>query len=242
MVNSVHFIGHSHGEAVVHGCARRNLDVAWTTIIASGDQGITVERDGEHHLNDATLALIEGKKVDQETLISVVAGNCSNFVGIMAWIPPFDFYYPGFLDAVSEGAEIIPFDTVKKRFDGFLEIGDIRMLRALLNDVPRVRAHIQSPPPLRDNGLIRAKLDPYFRETYPHAEVADPFLRLKLWKLQSDKFEAVCNEYGIGFITAPPSAVDDDGFLKPEFCAHNSSTHANYEYGDLVVQQIVEAM
>ncbi|MEH3145218.1 MAG: hypothetical protein PGN34_07680 [Methylobacterium frigidaeris] len=179
------------------------------------------------------------RRIGPETLcISTIAGNAHNVLALMATDPPFDFRMPDDAGPLRPGAEPIPYGSIRLSFRRILHDGDLSMLRAASVAVPELRFHLESPPPLRDEALIRARMDPYFLERYPEARVADAWLRLKMWRLHSALFAEACEGLGIGFVPAPAEAMDRDGFLRPDYAHPTSSTHANEEYGALVADQI----
>jgi hypothetical protein len=51
--------------------------------------------------------------------------------------------------------------------------------------------------------------------------------------------EDICQEIGVEVLGPPSGALDEDGFLLPEFYA-SDATHANPSYGELVVTQAEE--
>ena len=70
-------------------------------------------------------------------------------------------------------------------------------------------------------------------------EISPRHLRYKIWRLHSDIVALVCAENGIDYLTHPPQAVDDEGFLRPEFS--RDGIHANEAYGALQLRQMQEA-
>ena len=66
-----------------------------------------------------------------------------------------------------------------------------------------------------------------------------PRLRLQLYQAQTDVYRRMADDFGAPFVSPPPEAVAEDGFLRPEFCRPNDPTHANELYGRLVLDQIV---
>ncbi|GJD51609.1 hypothetical protein OPKNFCMD_4364 [Methylobacterium crusticola] len=231
-------IGHSHTQSIVQALQARSAAVGWGVVgMPSGANPVVAT--GEGYRLDPGVAAGLRRQVGPETLcISTIAGNAHNVLALMATEPPFDFMTPGGAEPVSPRAELVPYASVRLSFRTILDEGDLSMLHATGLAVPEMRYHLESPPPLRDGDLIRSRMDQYFIQTYPEAQVADSWLRLKMWRLHSALFAEACETLGIAFLPAPPEAVDPDGFLRPEFAHETSSTHANVAYGALVADQI----
>ncbi len=231
-------IGHSHTQAIVQAFQARSAPVGWGTLnTASGESPVVRTAEGDHLRPDIAAAL--RRRIGPGTLcVSTIAGNAHNVLAMIAADPPFDFHTPGGLEPVDEAAHLIPYGSVRRSFEATLADGDLSMLRAASAALPEMRVHVESPPPLRDNGLIRARMDRYFVDAHPGAEVADPWLRLKMWRLHSAVTRAACEGLGIAVLPAPAEAADADGFLLPDFADDRSATHANAAYGALVAEQI----
>jgi hypothetical protein len=67
--------------------------------------------------------------------------------------------------------------------------------------------------------------------------VSSPELRMKFWNLQTRVLVEICKELGVEVVMPPRRAVDDAGFLRPEFYA-NDATHGNWLYGERIVREI----
>ncbi|SFU97951.1 hypothetical protein SAMN02799631_03599 [Methylobacterium sp. 174MFSha1.1] len=231
-------IGHSHTQCIVAALQARAAPVGWGMIgLPSGGSPVVATEDGIR-LDPAIEADLR-RRIGPGTLcISTIAGNAHNVLALMATEPPFDFHMPGETGPLLPGAEPIPYATIRLSVRQILHEGDLSMLYAAQAAVPELRFHIESPPPLRDEALIRARMDPYFLERHPAARVADAGLRLKMWRLHSTLFAEACEALGLIFVPAPKAAMDPDGFLRPELAHPTSSTHANEAYGALVADQI----
>jgi hypothetical protein len=62
-------------------------------------------------------------------------------------------------------------------------------------------------------------------------------VRYKLWRLDAQIFAETAAELGVHVANVPRAAVDEDGFLREEFC--DDPVHANPAYGDLVLDQML---
>lgn len=239
MQPQVHFIGHSHIEALIHGVSEYGLQAAWSAILPNAGGVRTAFVDGDYHLLDHTLQAIDA--VDPSALkVASIGGNAHNFLGLLEWSPPFDFYMDGFNESPANGAVIIPYEAVRRRMFNVLYSSDFTMLRALFNDVKNVGVHVQSPPPVKSREIVRNSLDKVILDQNPLASISDPWLRLKLWHVHSSCYEELCNSYNVPYLKAPFQALDADGFLRPELVDPKSSVHANAEYGKLVAKQLMD--
>lgn len=63
-------------------------------------------------------------------------------------------------------------------------------------------------------------------------------VRYKLWRLDAQIFADAAAELGVRVVNVPGAAVDEQGFLRAEFCG--DPVHANAAYGDLVLDQMAE--
>ncbi|TNC12756.1 hypothetical protein FF100_13920 [Methylobacterium terricola] len=231
-------IGHDQTQGIVAALQARSAPVGWGVIgLPSGGSPVVATPSGIRL--DPTIEAGLRSRIRPDTLcISTIAGNAHNVLAVMATEPPFDFRMPGKDAPLMPEAEPIPYTTVRSSFRQILHEGDLSMLYATSAAVPELRYHIESPPPLRDEALIRARMDPYVLARHPEARVADAALRLKMWRLHSLLFAEACEALGITVVPAPPAAMDPDAYLKPDYAHPTSSTHANEAYDALVADQI----
>ena len=232
-------IGHSHTQCIIRAMQARGVAVGWGFVgVPSGGSPLEVTAEGECRLQPAVSAGLRGQIAPGTLCISTIAGNAHNVLSLMATDPPFDFRTPDDPAPPRAGAVPIPYQAVRLSLETSLRDGDLAMLYATRAAVPEMRFHIESPPPLADDTLVRARMDPYFLQTYPDAQVADASLRLKMWRLHSALFAQACKALDVTFVSAPLDAIDSDGFLRPDYAHPTSSTHANEAYGALVADQI----
>lgn len=77
------------------------------------------------------------------------------------------------------------------------------------------------------------------RQENPHG-ISAASLRRKAWQLQVEILEDICKSINIEPIDPPSRAVTANGFLDPLYYAQDV-THANSDYGELILQTIDEA-
>jgi hypothetical protein len=119
-------------------------------------------------------------------------------------------------------AEIVPVEAMR----AVLEKGAQQSLQMLEKIVEAAKGnvyHFESPPPVGESSMLKMGS-------------AQPFVRYKLWRLHSEIVREYSERVGAQFVPRPDKAVDDSGFLRPEYCL--TSTHANAAYGALILEQI----
>ena len=94
----------------------------------------------------------------------------------------------------------------------------------------------EAPPPPADSWLL-AKSVAKRRDV---GELAGPWLRYKLWRLNSEIVREHAERCGVRFVPVPEAALDGEGFLRAEFC--KNASHANPQYGELLLEQISARM
>jgi hypothetical protein len=232
------FIGQSHTQCIIEAMIVSGHHVHWGVLADAKGKSMLIEEDGKPRFESSTARQLRQKADESDFCASTIAGNAHNIIGFMALHPPFDFEMPGVDVPLNRNARIIPHRTMRVSLLKVLNQYDFKFVDALFEIVPEIKLHIQSPAPTYDNELCMSLIDPYFRQIHPEAEIADPWIRLKLWKLHSDLFREKFAGKGVGFLEVPPESLDLNGFLLPSYVSESSSTHANIRYGQLVVEQV----
>jgi hypothetical protein len=237
-INNYLFIGHSHTQAIYDASIENNNIIDWGFMDPIDGFGPIQNLDGRPHLLPIIKDSIISKSVKAKFIVSTIGGNAHNFYGLIKNPVPFDFDSPVIIRPRHSDCQYIPYNNIKESFKRKIYNGDISMLQGVLNDNIIVHCHIESPPPIRDNNVIMSLLDDYFIKKYPNVEIADPWFRLKFWKLHSNIYQEYCKRNNILFIESPVAALDEHGFLKYDYLSKKSSTHANSDYGKLVLNQL----
>ena len=234
-------VGHSHSECIIHSFWNKKIPVEWGHVPYSGGNYPVLQTDNGLQLLPDIGSTLKDKDENASFVISTIAGNAHNIVGLIESIPTFDFDLPGNTKNQCSNRQLLPFNLV---YDSMYETmnGDLQVLEACNNLFKIIDCHVESPPPLKDEKLVKSLLDSFFIDNFPDAKIADPYIRLKLHNVHSMIFREKCVSLGIKWLPYPPDAVDNEGFLKPEFSAANSCTHGNDNYGDLVVNQILKIL
>ena len=167
---------------------------------------------------------------------SAMGGNFHNTLTLIRHPRAFDFMLTDEGGPpLADDAEPIALGLVQATLEAGLErdFTRLRLLRAIAGPF----VHLESPPPVRDDGWIAAHADRYFGERGLASHgVAPAGLRWRIWRLNARLFRARVEALG-GRVLAVPAAVQDaDGFLRPEYAG--DATHGNAAYGETMLQAL----
>lgn len=178
------------------------------------------------------------KLTPRDVVVSTIGGNHHSAFGLIQHPVAFDVLLPGREEAVAEGAQIVPYRAVRDYFLGRLERGDSELVSKLASAARCPVYHLTPPPPKRDDDFIRSNHETQFAARGLMDNGVSPApLRYKLWKLQTDLTRRMYEKAGVKQLMPPQKAMDEDGYLRPDFYAKDA-THANKKYGTLVLRQI----
>lgn len=153
---------------------------------------------------------------------------------------PFDFCLPEDPGLpLAANAAALPAGLVESILQRHLapEREQMRALASRLAGLPCLR--VQSPPPLPDAFVERHPAG--FAAQVARHGVAPLAMRRKLWRLNSRLVRGHCEADGIAYLPAPAAAIDDEGCLAQAY-RRPDPAHANHLYGDLVLQQVRDAL
>lgn len=229
--------GDSHAHAVQRAIAKREgkdqpVPLSAHRLLKDKNNGVRV---GDTSF-EAFLKLIADLR-PKDLVVSMIGGNQHAVCSTIQHPQRFDFFSPD-VDALAEDApEIVPYRALEDVFDTGLRAGDGRSLEALRAATVARVVHILAPPPKQDNEHIAKHHESLFAKDLPQRGVSSPELRLKFWKLQTRVLVQICSELKIEVLKPPKRAVDEAGFLRPEFYA-NDATHGNWRYGERVLREV----
>lgn len=227
--------GDSHAHAVQRAIAKREGKGHSAPISAHSllkeKNGIRV---GSTSL-EKFLKLIRGLG-PEHVVVSMIGGNQHAVYSTIQHPRPFDFFTPEG-DVAEAAGEIIPYRAIEDVFEYGLRKGDGRMIEEVRAATKARVVHVLPPPPKKENAHILKHHETIFREDLPQRGVSSPELRLKFWKLQSRILKKLCKEFQVEVMAPPKRAVDEEGFLRPEFYA-NDATHGNWRYGERVIREL----
>jgi hypothetical protein len=130
--------------------------------------------------------------------------------------------------------QIVPVDVVRRELATriYPTLLYCEILRSRFPDHDVVQ--VMPPPPIPDDGQIRARPEVFMRLITQYG-IAPAALRRKFYVLYAGVLRAELSSRNVRLLEAPDAAVAD-GFLKPEYWME--ATHANEDYGRLVLEQL----
>lgn len=229
--------GDSHAHAVQTAITKRRGKGQTTRVTAyrllkQKKQGVHV---GDSSLQDF-LALVADAGPD-DLVVSMIGGNQHAVYSTIQHPRPFDFYNPEGDPVDDSVEEIIPYHVLADLFGRGLWGGDGASLKALRKATHARIIHVLPPPPKADNDHIIKNHETFFADDLPEHGVSPPMLRLKFWKLQARLLRKICTALNIEVMMPPARAVDEQGFLRPEFYAQDA-THGNWLYGERIIRTL----
>lgn len=239
MTNAV-VIGQSHTACMANAIST-HPDKAWdisVTRLRSGDK----LNDPEALSIDDAMGLVSALEFSVPIFISIV-GTYHNILGLIRFGEDFDFLMDG-QSTISDESCLVPNKVLTSAFDENLKTEkDIQKLKAVSRGPVYLLA---CPPPKQDSEFMLQKLTARRNKPYRGRDVAThginrPELRRKLWLLECQRLELWAQGLEIGYLPPPIEAFDQDGFLAKQFYA-DDATHANAEYGALVLSLIASTI
>jgi hypothetical protein len=173
-----------------------------------------------------------------DVALSMIGGNQYAVFSMIQHPQRFDFIEPDGHSKVDASAELIPYRLLADAFQQGIRGGDGRSLAALRKATAARVVHIIPPPPKADNDFIHQYHESVFaKEGIADLGVSSASLRMKFWQLQTRVLVELCDELGIEVMMPPAASRDPDGFLA-KTCYANDATHANDDYGELVLRDV----
>lgn len=230
-------IGESHTNAISQAILEE----------APGHEGVVVHRLASRRAQDDhastmehAITLVRELPPAAPVFLSVL-GTFHNIIGLLRSGADYDFMVDEH-DVPEDGAGImrLPHRALAAVFrDHFNSNGSVHRLHEAANSPVYL---LSSPPPKQSNDFITQKFMRKQNRAYRGRSIMDaglspPQLRAKLWKLEAKLLAEWAEEEGLGFVPAPESAFNEDGFLPRKFY-YEDATHANAKYGALVLEQI----
>jgi hypothetical protein len=174
--------------------------------------------------------LAQGKRV-----MSSIGGGAHTVLGMVEQQRPFDFVLPSLPDLpIDANREIVPADAVRATL---LEMTApyLEQLAVVAGSTAgRPVTQLEPPPPLAEAERIAPHVPWSLFPGQPRL-IAPKWFRYKLWRMHNEVIEKACARMGIGYVPAPNSANDAEGFLHPRY--EEDGVHANAAYGALVLEE-----
>jgi len=169
-------------------------------------------------------------------VVSAMGGNFHNALTLLQHPRPFDFSLSGEPSPpFVRGAEPVPESLVRAALEHGLarDFTRLRLLRAVTGPF----VHLESPPPVRDDGFIRDSAEAWFKDKAGgEIAIAPAALRYRIWRLNTGIFRKAVEALGCRFQPVPRETQDADGFLLPQFAG--DATHGNEAYGEAVIRSL----
>ena len=216
------------------------------TALEGERDGIAVYRVGvpfaegeEPFTFSAAMRMVAGLSEKLPIFVSTL-GAYHNQLGLLESGTPFDFLLePADETAAPPPAVRVPNRAVASAFN--LIFNEAVKIRKLKRAARAPIYMLSTPPPKQDNAFVKSilmkqKKKVYNGRSFLEFDVERPEIRLKLWRLEARLLEQWSALEDMHFVAAPEEAFDEAGFLSPRF--YEDATHANAQYGSLVVDQI----
>ncbi len=162
-------------------------------------------------------------------------GSEHSVFGLLEMPQPFDFFDP-LETSIDPQRELISYSMVRETLARRMKRG-FMLLKKVKSLYDCQVVHICSPPPFEN--IDDHHVLPRVFQNNMHYGIAPAIFRRKLYRLHSSIVFNMCQELGVDFLGVPQESMNSFGFLRPELMSKDP-THANAEYGDLVLQQLIE--
>lgn len=180
-------------------------------------------------------------------IVLLWAGNQHNLGFLFHEEETFDFYLKGHSTNVDK--KLIPFTVVKEHF-----YRNYKKLHSIIetlksNDCNSITL-VETPPPKGDNESLIPfiKSSDHFLKMAAKAGVdidnlrlSSSQFRLKLWAVCQHILKEIALQHNIALVNIPAHTIYDDGTLKREYWAEDT-THANNLYGSELLNHIANTL
>jgi hypothetical protein len=236
MLSRIFIYGDSHTQALSNANKAREsqsegiqFDIHW--MMSQNKEGIS---RGELVIEEA-LEVIQTLS-NPDILVISLLGTAHNIFGLLQNSNPY-YIVDEFtsVDIPEAPMCMIPRNAMLDMFE--LWCRKNRRIQKLISNASVRAFHLMTPPPKEDNDFIRSMISRYRGKSVPDVGVADPKLRICLWRLEMEIVSKLGAELHMEIVPPPPATVNERGFLKNEFYGKDA-THANSLYGERVLQQL----
>jgi hypothetical protein len=172
-----------------------------------------------------------------------VLGGYHNPMGLLRSERAYDFLLDAD-DRLDPDAMVVPHRALASMFKQVFD--ESEQVRRIVEAAVSPVYLLSTPPPKECNLFIMERLGRLKKKILDgrnilEAGVERPETRLKLWMLETRLLAEWARAAGMRFVSAPPAAIDRGGYLDRQFY-HDDVTHANEQYGALVLGQISEIL
>jgi hypothetical protein len=175
----------------------------------------------------------------QDCLVIMYFGTIHNIVGLLNHETPFTLVTAEDCDDVRTGAAtLIPLNAMRAYLSDMIAAD--QTVRTLA-EAAQCRVLHPMPPPPKETPAAPTPDKAYRGRSIEDVGFSPAPRRRALWRLERDVLEAQLAKLGVELLDPPSDAMDQRGFLKPDYHA-SDVTHANKRYGRLVLDQIRAAL
>jgi hypothetical protein len=254
-------VGQSHVRALLDGfdlLARSGTDLPEGTeasFVTSRPDNLVVTTwhpDGTQR-RQPKISLAElAAQIDPGRIVLAWGGNQMNVRALVATGRPFDFLLPGSEAAPrpDPAVELIPCAVIDSYVRQRLEANET--LRPLLDEAAGrgTPVSVLGPPPPLPEEAVRQRLSdsPHFvgvmeklRTSASEVPIVPDPVRERLWTLMTGAYRTFAEHHGLDFLEPPATTIDGQGMLGSPYWGADA-THANAEYGALVMDTVVRTM
>lgn len=240
MIRKIYIFGDSHTDALKKALKISDSDLGKVEIKIYRYSKI---KDGRSigDINEKEILEIVSRLGLDDLVVSAVGGNQHQVVSLIQHPFPYDFYSLETPTLPTDlGKSIVPYNQFFDYFwKGIVNGKEGKRLLDLKSHAPCRFVHLVPPPPKKETSHIIKFHETHFAKNgLPEKGVSAPELRFRVWKLQAEVLRKFSYEHGFELLDPPKETVDQQGFLINSFYA-NDATHANLEYGRIVLKQLV---
>lgn len=140
-------------------------------------------------------------------------------------------------ELASSSDTLIPYDCMGEHFKNKWSMN--KKFTKLVTSTKAKVFHLSAPPPKGDQQFLDEKISSYRGALKSEVGINSPTNRLALWELEMDFLQEYLLGLDVHLMAPPLGTITSEGFLKKDYY-ENDATHANAEYGKLVMKQIIE--
>jgi hypothetical protein len=192
---------------------------------------------GDIELSEAKKSI--SKLQVNDMLVISILGTMHNILGLIKHSQPFYTIDSKLDKSISDGYELIPAKCMQDFFYNQWEKSNILSDLKSLSIAPVY--HLMPPPPKENIEFIKSKTSNYRGSVIDENNLNKSDFRLALWQLEMYALEKFLCDMGVKMLMPPNQSLSEHGYLKEQYFA-NDATHANAEYGLLVLNQLADML
>jgi len=207
------------------------FDIHWRMSIKNG-----VTR-GDMELYEAKKSI--SKLQANDMLVISILGTMHNILGLIKHSQPFYISNSKLDKCIPYGYEVIPANCMQDLFYNQWKKSNIVSDLKSISLAPVY--HLMPPPPKENIDYIKSKTSNYRGSVIDEINLNRSDIRLSLWQLEMEALKKFLCNMGVKLLKPPNQSLSEHGYLKEEYYA-NDTTHANAQYGLLVLNQLADML